>query len=57
MNNKKQQQDLVKSLTTVPGLQKYTVSNLIACLFIGMIKAYNMDFVRVLAGFELASLN
>ena len=40
---------------------KNTLSaNLIAmiCLFILWIKAYNMDFVvRVLAGFELASLN
>ena len=39
---------MATSLTTVPGLQKYTVSNLIAmmCLFsLGMIKAYDMDFV------------
>ena len=44
---------LLKVLLVVSGLQKYTVSNLIAmCLFsLGMIKAYDMDFVvRVLAG-------
>ena len=38
----------------------WTTKILIAmCLFsLGMIKAYDMDFVvRVLAGFELASLN
>ena len=37
-----------------------TISNLIAmmCLFSFLHKAYNMNFVvRVLAGFELASLN
>ena len=43
---------LYTSLTAVPGLQKYTVSNLIV-FSLGMIKAYDMDLcvVRVLAGF------